>query len=58
MKMSDKETAGIVSAYEGETASDKGAFNEACREQEKNMMIEVPTKVSPNGAMIRKYKGK
>ena len=58
MKKSDKETAGIASNYQGETVSDKSAFNEACREQERNMMVDVPSKTDPDRGMIRKYKGK
>jgi hypothetical protein len=57
MEMNDKATGGIASKHEAESPSDKGAWAEACREQEKNMAVDVPSKTMPNKSMIRKYKG-
>lgn len=58
MKMNDKETAGIMSKHEAESPSNKGDWSRAVSEQEKNMMVEVPSKVMPNRSKIRQYKGK
>lgn len=55
MKMSDS-SAGIKSTHEAESPSDKGAWAEAVREQEKNMTCDY-SMPKQNRAMIRKYKG-